>query len=118
MEPRFNFLRLLSRIFKVLGVLALLITIVLAIGILSATFGSLGESDEITLMSTLINQIPRSGIITAGLTAVLLAILNGSVIAASLFALGEGLLVLLTIEENTRASAMLLGRMSKREKET
>ncbi|KAA3647141.1 MAG: hypothetical protein DWQ07_06490 [Chloroflexi bacterium] len=118
MEPRFNIFRSLSRVFKAFSALALLITIVLALGVLSLTFRGLAETDEITLLSVIFNQISPSGTISAGLTILLIVILYGGVMATSLFAIGEAMVVMLAIEENSRASAVLLNRMAKRDNGT
>jgi hypothetical protein len=104
MEKRYTALRIIATIYKVLGIIAAAITVIVALAfcLVSAIGGG-----------SLYNYYPRawSGIfggILGGLFLGVLVILYGGGMAITFFALGEGIDLLLALEENTRATTMLL----------
>jgi Na+(H+)/acetate symporter ActP len=104
MEKRYTALRIIGTIYKVLGIIAAAITIIVALAFcLISMIGS----------GSLYNYYPRawSGIfggILGGLFLGVLVILYGGGMAITFFALGEGVDLLLALEENTRATTILL----------
>ncbi len=111
MEKRYGALRTIATIYKVAGIIVLIITIISILGICASSV--LGGS----LFSRLSNQygnFPSPGDtiggVVGGLIASLVSILTGGGLALSLYAIGEGIYLLLAMEENTRATTVLLQR--------
>jgi hypothetical protein len=113
-EPRYRALRIIGTIYKVLGGVAGVITILVVVSICAssvlggAAIGSLGRE---------LGGRPGVGSLftgaIGGLLVSLFAIVYGGAIAVTLYGFGEGIYLLLAVEENTRATAQLLrGQMS------
>jgi hypothetical protein len=109
MERRYLGLRTIANIYRVLGYIVLVLTIlaVLAICGLSVASGTVFESvsQQIGVNS---NGSGVAGGIIGGLFVSFLALIYGGVISLSLIAFGEGIYLLISIEENTRKTAMLV----------
>ncbi len=104
-------LRTIGTIYKVLGVIAGVLTILLVLGFCG--FSVLGGS----LMSSLRNSYGYGGGpsfggafggLVGGLIGSIVLIIYGGAISVTLYAFGEGVYLLLALEENTRATAQLL----------
>jgi hypothetical protein len=104
MEQRYQALHILSTVYKVLGVIAAGLTVLAILGVCAATVLS-G-----TAMSRFGREfgIPMISGIFGGLIGILFLLLYGGGIAITLFAMGEGINLLLDLEANTRETAALL----------
>jgi hypothetical protein len=114
MERRYHALRTIANIYRVLGYIVLVLTIlaVLAICGLSVASGTIFESvsQEIGINS---NGSGVAGGIVGGLFVSFLALIYGGIISISLIAFGEGIYLLISIEENTRKTALLVENQNK-----
>ncbi len=109
MEKRYTALRTIGTIYKILGIISGAITLLVILGICAASVlggAALGE---------LGNQFGGSygmgsmfGGVLGGIFLGFLAILYGGSISITLYAFGEGIFLLLALEENTRATAEML----------
>lgn len=115
MEKRYKALRIIGTIYKVVGVIAGVITILIALSLCATSvlggtaIGSFGrEFGGDTGFAGLF-----SGLL-GGLILSIVAIIYGGGLAVTLYAAGEGVYLLLALEENTRATAMLLQQQSTR----
>lgn len=96
-ERRYPALRLIGSIYKILGVIVGAITLLIAIASCTITMGgSLGERSG-----------PFSGFL-GGLLVFVVVLIIGGIYALTLYAIGEGIYLFLSMEENTRATVMLL----------
>lgn len=113
MEKKFKALRFVGTVYKVIGIIAGVLTAIGAIG--SCLFSILGGS----LITSAINSVSNSGGGSAGPAGVLggivggvivgvVILLYGGIASITLYALGEGIYLLIGLEENTRTSALLL----------
>ncbi|MBN1976160.1 MAG: hypothetical protein JW918_02065 [Anaerolineae bacterium] len=111
MEKRYAALRTIGTIYKVLGIAVAAITLLLIIGICLFTFlGGMGGvamsrgADEaaLGLFGTLL------GSILVTLFSGIVMIIYGGSIALTLYAMGEGIYLMLALEENTRMMVMAL----------
>ncbi len=104
-------LRIIGTIYKVLGVIAAVLTILLVIGFcgVSVLGGSLLSNIESTYGYGGGPSFGGAlGGILGGLIGSIVLIIYGGGIAVTLYAFGEGVYLLLALEENTRATAQLL----------
>lgn len=111
MEKRYAALRTIGTIYKVLGIAVASITLLMIIGFcLFTILGGLGgvamsrgaEEAALGLFGTLLGSI--LGTVVFGI----IMIIYGGSIGLTLYAMGEGIYLLLALEENTRATATLL----------
>ncbi|MFO8035103.1 MAG: hypothetical protein R6U57_00535 [Anaerolineales bacterium] len=113
MEKRFKVLRTIGNIYKILGIVAAVITILAALGICAMSF--LGSAALARYTQDFGNMplpyLPRAGGVLAGVIGAIISILYGGMIAISFYGLGEGVELLIAMEENTRKSAQLLDQM-------
>lgn len=114
MEKRYTALRFIGTLYKVLGVIAAAITLIVILGVCAtsllggAALGGIGRQLGV-------DQQGLAGIfggLLGGFFAVFLAVLYGGGAAITLFAIGEGIYLLLSLEENTRTTARLLQQQS------
>lgn len=110
MEKRYTALRIIATVYKVLGVIAGVITLLAVLGICaSSLFGG--------AMLDRFNELGRSGPMglftgaVGGLIAGLAGLIYGGGLALTLYAAGEGISLLIALEENTRATATYLYRL-------
>ena len=110
MEKRYQALRVIGTVYKVLGGIVGVLTIVLVIGICltrvlgGAAMDSIGrEFGTHTSFTGMLGGV-FGGIIVMGIGA----IIYGGGMAITLYAAGEGVYLLLAMEENTRATSQLL----------
>lgn len=108
MEKRYRALRTIATIYKLLGVIAGAITLLIVLGLcagivlggaaLEGVARELGGGQGMGLLSSTIG----------GLAVGLFALLNGGLLALTFFSLGEGISLLIALEENTRYTAQVL----------
>lgn len=109
MEKRYSALRIIGTIYKVLGVIAGVITIIMVLAICGASV--MGGAALDTLGQQFGGGMGSAGMfggIFGGLIGAFFVIIYGGGLAVTLYAFGEGIDLLLALEENTRATAMLL----------
>jgi hypothetical protein len=104
MEKRYQALHILSTVYKVLGAIAAGITVLAILGVCAAS----------VLSGTTLSRFGRefglpmiSGIF-GGLLGIVFLLIYGGGIAITLYAMGEGINLLLDLEANTRETAALL----------
>jgi hypothetical protein len=105
MEKRYGVLRIIGTIYKVLGAIAAVITVLAVVGMCLASL--LGSA----AVASLAKESGLPGFVSGFVGAIIFAIgaiIWGGSVAVTLYALGEGVSLLLALEENTRATAMLL----------
>jgi hypothetical protein len=101
MEKRYSVLRFIGNIYKLLGVIVLIL----------AVLGSLGACAGVMLGGTAFREsatqtgIPLLGSFVGGIIIAVIVLLEGVVVGLSLFAAGDFISLLLSVEENTRATA-------------
>jgi hypothetical protein len=109
MEHRFHALRTIGTIFRVVGYIFLVLTILAALAIcgISAIGGTALESASSEFG---VNSIGAGlvGGLFGGLLLGLIVILYGGLISLLLVAFGEGIYLLIDIEENTRKTSYLI----------
>lgn len=109
MEKRYAALRVIGTIYKVLGVIAGLSTILVALSLCATSV--LGGAALDTLGREFggdAGYMGAFGGLLGGLILSVAAVIYGGGLAVTLYAAGEGVYLLLALEENTRATAMLL----------
>lgn len=107
MEKKYAALRTIGTIYKILGAIVAVLTLLVVIGICATS----------VLGGAFLNSLSQEfgggmggmfGGVVGGILTSLFLILNGGGLALTFYALGEGIYVLLALEENTRATAALL----------
>ena len=109
MEKRHGGLRVIGTIFKVLGIIAGVFTILAALG--ACISGIAGGAALDSLSSGLgedTGMIGSIGGLVWGLILGLFSLIYGGMGAMSLYAFGGGMHLIIDMEENTRMTAMLL----------
>ena len=116
MGKRYTALRIIGSIYKALGIIVGVITI---LGVLSICATSvLGGAIVDNLTNQLGGNAGGAGLfsgIFGGLILGLFVIINGGGIAVTLYALGEGIYLFLAMEENTREISILLRKSPNQE---
>jgi hypothetical protein len=107
MEKKFKTLRIIASIYKLFGVLTLAGTMLFVLLIFLG--GLWGDSASGDLLTGILDSI--GGFFTVGLGV----LFYGGGLAITLYALGEGVELFLALEENTRATAIALQRLSARQ---
>lgn len=114
MEKKYKALRAIGTIYKIFGAILAILTILSAIGICLASLGAGMAVDSI--MRDLGGDRGMMGGYfggaIGGLFSAIMAIILGGGAALTLFATGEGIYVLIDLEENTRRTSELLLRDS------
>ena len=107
MQKRYGALRTVGTLYKVLGIIAGIITILIALGIcgISLSGGA--------VLNRLARDNPSASFIglysgLLGFVWAIVALIYGGGVALTLFAVGEGIYLLLALEENTRLTSMLI----------
>ncbi len=103
MEKRFAALRIIGTVYKILGGIAGALTLLMLLGICATTL--LGGAFVRGLGGNFGDSI--SGFFTAIIMSVMVIVYGGGV-AVTLYAFGEGVYLLLALEENTRATMIVL----------
>src|SRR5689334_12080093 len=102
MQRRFTALRTIGTFYKALGIIAGILTILITLSICGISLSS-GA-----LLGRLARNAPSVGFLSLvssgafGIVSAIVALIYGGGIALSLYALGEGIYLLLAVEENTR----------------
>jgi len=113
MEKRFTILRIVGTIYKVVGIIIAVVTLLSALGFCGMSV--LGGS----AMESVLNNLPGGaggqgqglgllGGVVGGVLFSLAIILSGGIYAVTIYALGEAVYLLIALEENTRRTALLL----------
>ena len=114
MEKKFKALRFVGTVYKVIGIIAGVLTDISAIGF--CLFSILGGS----LINSVLNSVSNAygggggnpagvlGGILGGVVVGGLILLYGGIASVTLYAFGEGFYLLIGLEENTRTTALLL----------
>jgi hypothetical protein len=114
MDRRYRALRTVGSIYRVLGYIVLVLTILSVIAIcgISVLSGTALESvsQQIGVNS---NGSGIAGGIVGGIFLSFIALIYGGIVALSLIAFGEGIYLFIAIEENTRKTAILVENQSK-----
>lgn len=113
MEKKYNALRIIGTIYKVLGIITGLITILLVLAVCVTSV--LGGAAIDQLGQSFGGSHGAGGIFSGllgGLIFSVVGILYGGGLAITLYAMGEGVYLLLALEENTRETALLLRERS------
>jgi ABC-type phosphate transport system permease subunit len=114
MDRRYRALRTVGSIYRVLGYIVLVLTILSVIAIcgISVLSGTALESvsQQIGVNS---NGSGIAGGIVGGIFLSFIALIYGGIVALSLIAFGEGIYLFIAIEENTRKTAIMIENQSK-----
>jgi len=104
MEKRYGALRFIGSIYKLIGIIVLVVT---AIGALGACAGVLvgGAAFRDTAAQS---GVPILGSLLGAIVVAFFGLLYGGAIGLTLFAAGDFISLLLALEENTRTTATLL----------
>jgi len=109
MEKRYRALRTIGTIYKVLGVIVGIITILLALGICATSiFGGAAINNFSRQYGGYSGAYGLFGGLLGGILGSLVTIISGFAMAITLYATGEGVYLLLSIEENTRTTNALI----------
>jgi hypothetical protein len=116
MDKRYRALRIISTFYKIAGGVVLAFTLLSAAGIclagvlgggvienLSRDLGDMGGMNGMGLMSSTLG----------GLIAAFVVFIGGAVSGLTLYATGEGIALLIAMEENTRATAQYLAQQQR-----
>jgi hypothetical protein len=109
MEQRYRALRIVGTIYKVLGGIAGILTLLVVVTVCASSV--LGGAALTSLGRELSDSSGVGGLFGSVLGGVLLsvlAILYGGTITVTLFGFGEAIYLLIALEENTRATALML----------
>lgn len=107
MEKRYRALRIVGTMYKIIGGVVLILALVSAVGACLA--GILGGASLSQFSQDFGNNLGRMGLFgpaLGGILAGLGMLIFGGLGGLTLFATGEGIYLLLAIEENTRAVAL------------
>ncbi|RJQ53175.1 MAG: hypothetical protein C4521_07850 [Actinobacteria bacterium] len=110
MEHRYRALRIIAWLYKILGIIIAIVTIIASMGIcVSGIIGGAASTDSsLGLPSDFSSAGPLAGIFLG-----FGALIYGALIALGLYGFGELIMVMLAIEENTRGTyASLAGAPS------
>jgi ABC-type Fe3+ transport system permease subunit len=113
MEKRYNALRIFGTFFKVLGIIAGVLTILALLATCALAF--LGGAAIEQLGREFGQGLDAVGILGSALGGLVVAVglvIYGGGLAITLYALGEGAYLMIAIEENTRKTAALLERQA------
>ncbi len=109
MERKFKVLRIIGSIYKILGIIAAAVTVLMALGVcLSSVLGG-------AMMTQFERQMGMGGLLGGALGGVVIGgfvLLGGAVYTLMLYGIGEGIFLLLALEENTRTTAALMRQYS------
>jgi hypothetical protein len=109
MEKRYRALRIVGTLYKILGVILLIIAVISGIGVCVSGFLGGAAFQGLQNLEPNVQGLSAIGSAVAGALAGLGALIGGGLGGLTLFATGEGIYLLIAIEENTRAAAMQTG---------
>lgn len=111
MEHRFRALRIVGTVYKILGAIAGILTLIAIVGICGTSFlGGAALGNAAQQFGGNGGVASLFGGVLGGLIGSLVLIIYGGGIAITLYAFGEGIYLLLALEENTRITAEHLAR--------
>jgi hypothetical protein len=122
MEKRYTALRTIGTFYKILGIVTAVITVLV---ILSSCAMIIFGTDALRELNRSFSRdlgfyptMPyrMMGGLFGGLLGMVMAVIFGGGLALTLYAMGEGVYLLIAIEENTRASTALLTQHDEAEK--
>ena len=104
MQHRYRALRIVGTVYKIIGVIVLILAVLGAIGsvIFGGLIGGLARQSATGPFGSV------AGGAFGGLIVAVLVLLYGLGIGVTLYGVGEGIYLLLALEENTRETATLL----------
>lgn len=108
MEKRYKALRAIGSIYKIFGIISAALTILSILGICAATLLGGATLDSFNNEFGSFSGLGLMGGALGGLILAFFTILSGGGAALTCYAFGEGIFLLIAMEENTRASAALL----------
>jgi hypothetical protein len=111
MEKRYRALRIISTLYKILGIIVLVIAIIGAVG--ACLGGVLGGASLQNYLGQDVPSLGGVGSVVAGIIGGIIGLIFGGLSGLSLYAVGEGISLLIAMEENTRATAMHLAAQSR-----
>ena len=107
MDKKYTVLRTLGKIYKVLGIIGGVLTILSVLGICATSvFGGVlggGASNDPTGIVGIL-----AGGVLGGLIVGTITLIYGGAAAVTLYAFGEGIELVISLEENTRKAALAL----------
>lgn len=111
MDKRYRALRIIGIIYKALGGITAVITILVALSICAASvFGGAALNRWSRDFGGSVGTLGLFEGVLGGLIGGLVTIITGGLTAIGLYAMGEGVFLMLAIEENTRLASLLLQR--------
>jgi hypothetical protein len=113
MEIRYTALRTIATIYKVLGIITMALTITAAIGVFAFSLISGGALESIA--EEYGGNSGGSGVISGaiiGIIGSIFTILAGGLLAITIYAIGEGISLIISLEENTRKTAYLVEQLT------
>jgi len=106
MEKRFKILRFIGSMYKVLGIISAILTVIGSVG--SCLSFALAGGLSSQLLEQYGTQLPAGAGIGIGIAAGLGILLGGLISALTLYAFGEAVYLFIDLENNTRATTELL----------
>jgi hypothetical protein len=116
MQRKYGALRFVGTVYKVVGIVVAVITLLVVLG--ACLFSVLGAGALGGLGRELRRETdlgPFLGSTVGSVIGALFGLLYGGGFALTLYALGEGIYLLLALEENTRLTAQILQSQDKRD---
>lgn len=114
MEKRYRALRIVATLYKIVGVIVLVIAVLSGIGIcLAGVLGGTALEGYARQVGGNVNGIGFLGSALGGIITALVTLIGGLLSGLSLFAVGEGISLALAIEENTRSTALHLAAVGR-----
>jgi hypothetical protein len=108
MVKKYKALRLVGTIYKIIGAIILVVTIIAAAGsCISGLLGGALLSGFAEQFSLNANPTGSGSMAIVGIVSAFVILLWGLIAGVTTFALGEGIYLLIDIEENTRINATL-----------
>ena len=112
MNRRFVILRTIATIYKVLGIISAVLTLISIIGLCATTVLGGAFLGSFYVEFGIGSGVNLVGGAVGGIIVALITLLSGGGAALTFYAMGEGIYLLIALEENTRATAALLGRQN------
>lgn len=106
MEKRYRALRIVGTLYKVLGVILLIIAVISAIGVCVSGFLGSAAFQGFQNLEPSLQGLGTLGSMVGAVIIGLGTLVGGGLGGLTLFATGEGIYLLIAIEENTRAAMM------------
>jgi hypothetical protein len=113
MDRKFKVLRLIGSVYKVLGIISAVLTLILAVGICLVSLLGGAVMDQLQReMGRAMGPVGMVGSAAGGAVAAGFVLIYGVVMTLLLYGAGEGIYLLLALEENTRTTAICLQQYS------